>query len=237
MGSFSVHNSVFDWKRFIDNAIQTCNSQNIDNLILDIRENEGGQSMVGKYILERVINEPIKMQALEMSVRYLKIPERIKKHISTWDNFPYDFSNKYTHQKSGRYFLKSKYGVKAKTFRPKKNRFKGQVYLITDSSNSSATHLMAAYADNIPNITIVGQETGGNQQGTNGSFIFFLRLPNTKIVVDIPVIHQVVATANPPRDGGVIPDVIVKKTIEDLINGTDREIETITERIRTRTSQ
>ncbi len=226
--SFAVQRNEFDWKAIIDQAIEELNEKDIPNLIIDIRENEGGQGEVGEYILERIIKVPFTAPAMESSVRYLTIPDEYKKHISTWDQFPYDFTKKVDQNLGDRYTLKKKYSVGGKTYKPKKNGYKGEVFLITDASNSSATHLMAAFSKQIDGITLVGQETGGNQLGTNGSFIFFLRLPNTRIDVDIPVINMFV----PPlegkaKDGGIKPDVIVEKNYQNFIDGRDAEVEKI----------
>ncbi|MEM1326520.1 MAG: S41 family peptidase [Bacteroidota bacterium] len=227
--SFAVQRNEFDWKEIIDNAFDELNIKQVPNLIIDIRGNEGGQSEVGEYILERVVQAPITSPAMQSSVRYLTIPDAYQQHISTWAKFPYNFTKKVARQRAdGSYLLKSRYALPAKTYRPKRNGYKGKVYLLTDASNSSATHLMATYAKHMDNVTLVGQETGGNQLGTNGSFIFFLRLPNTGVEVDIPAIHMVV----PPlegqaRDGGIEPDVVVRRNWEDVISGTDSELERV----------
>lgn len=230
--SFAVQRNEFDWKAIIDDAFDQLNEQSIPNLIIDIRENEGGQGIVGEYILERVITKPLVAPAMRASVRYKEIPSEYKKYIGTWDKFPYSFTNKIAEEIDEKYILKQKYAIAGKTYKPRKDGFKGEVYLITDASNSSATHLMAAYAKKIENITLVGQTTGGNQLGTNGSYMFFLRLPNTRIEVDIPVINMYVPPiSGESRDGGIEPDVFVEKSLEDYALGQDTEIKKILELI------
>lgn len=226
--SFAVQRNEFNWKAIIDDAFEELNKKNIPNLIIDIRENEGGQGEVGEYILERVIRAPFTAPSMQTSVRYLTIPDEYKKYISTWDKFPYDFSKKVDQQEGDRYFLEKKYSVAGKTYKPRKDGYRGDVFLMIGSANSSATHLMAAYAKQMDEITLVGQETGGNQLGTNGSFIFFLRLPNTGIVVDIPVINLFVQPlSGEPKDGGIVPDISVKKNWKDFVLGKDTELEKI----------
>lgn len=225
--SFAVQRNEFDWKGYLDNVFQQLNQKSISNFIIDIRGNEGGQGIVGQYILERVIQKPFKVNAMKSSVRYLEIPNEFKKHINTWEKFPYNFNGKIESEKNGRYYLKQKYSLKETIMKPKKNGYKGKVYLITDASNSSATHLMAMYAKQMEDITILGQDTGGNQMGTNGSFMFFLRLPNTKVELDIPVINMYIPTGKKPIDGGVKPDIIIKKNVLDFSKGIDTELNTI----------
>jgi C-terminal processing protease CtpA/Prc len=232
--SFAVQRNEFDWKVYLDDVFKQLNKKSIANFIIDIRGNEGGQGIVGEYILERIIQKPFKVSAMQSSVRYLKIPSKFEKYMNTWDRFPYNFKGKIASEKKGRYFLKQKYSIAEKTVKPKRKGFKGKVYLITDASNSSATHLMAMYAKQIDNITLVGQETGGNQLGTNGSFMFFLRLPNTKVELDIPAINMVVSTNKKAIDGGVKPHITIKKNVQDYINNVDTELNTILNLIKTK---
>jgi len=173
----------------------------------------------------------MKAPAMQASVRYIEIPQSYQSYISTWDKFPYDFRKKYSSSINGKYRLKERYSIGSKIYKPVKGGFRGDVYLITDASNSSATHIMASYAKLLDHVTLVGQPTGGNQLGTNGSFIFFLRLPNTKVVIDIPVIHQYVPISDTPKDGGVQPDILIEPHPEDFINDIDREVMTIIEMI------
>jgi len=227
-GSFAIFDNQFDWKSMIDDAVKELNDNKTPNLIIDIRGNEGGLSEIGGYMLQKVLKEPITIPVTQSSVRYLAIPEQYQKYIGTWDKTPYDFSKKVSRKKGGRYPFKSNFASAGNTYKPQKNGYKGQVYLITDATNSSATHIMATYAQQMSNVTLVGQETGGNQLGINGSYMFFLNLPNTGIEVDIPVINSFI----PPiegeaRDGGIIPDIIVEKTWEDLVKGKDTELERI----------
>ena len=231
--SFAVQRNEFDWKEYLDKVFEQLNEKSISNFIIDIRGNEGGQGEVGQYILERVIDKPFKVNAMESSVRYLKIPLEFEKYIRTWDKFPYDFKGKIAKEENGRYFLKQKYSLAETILQPKKKGYKGKVYLMTDASNSSATHLMAMYAKQVENITLVGQETGGNMMGTNGSFMFFLRLPNSKVELDIPAINMLVPTDKIAIDGGVQPHIEIKKNAQDFINNIDTEMNTILNMIKT----
>ena len=69
---------------------------------------------------------------------------------------------------------------------------------------------------------LVGQPTGGNQRGINGGAFFFLRLPNSHLEADLPLIARVAETAMP--DAGLDPDVPVKRTVEGIASGRDEEM-------------
>ena len=61
----------------------------------------------------------------------------------------------------------------------------------------------------LPWFVLVGQPTGGNQRGITGGAFFFLRLPNSKIEVDVPLIGQYPATEQP--DGGLLDKLVKRK--------------------------
>jgi Peptidase family S41 len=60
---------------------------------------------------------------------------------------------------------------------PTPNHFKGSIYLMTDATNRSAAFILAdAFKRNKPGL-IVGEKTGGTQQGINGGELFFYIYP------------------------------------------------------------
>lgn len=50
--------------------------------------------------------------------------------------------------------------------------------------------------------------------------------PNSQIEIDIPLIGYFSATPQPDR--GLTPDILVEKTVEDLLNGVDTELKLVT---------
>ncbi len=230
--SFTIFSSEFDWKGFLDKAFEKVSTQHIGNLIIDIRANEGGDTEVAEYILAYIISKPMTIDIPPQTTRYRKIPENLKPYISTWDKKPYDWGKKLDYLGNGKYEMKRIFLSSSQTYKPKKNNFKGKVYLLTSAENSSATHIMATYAKKYQLATLVGQETGGNQKGLNGGYIFFLRLPNSRVELDIPVFGINILKDTPDtNDGGIQPDVAVEKNIEDLIYEKDTELQVVLDRI------
>jgi len=69
---------------------------------------------------------------------------------------------------------------------------------------------------------IVGQASGGNKQGINGGNYFFLYLPNSKVVIDVPVYFQ--APLVQQKDESVMLDIYVNREAADIGLGIDAEI-------------
>jgi hypothetical protein len=85
--------------------------------------------------------------------------------------------------------------------------FLGKVFVIVDSSNSSATFQFARLLKEKRLGKLVGGPTGGNLRGINGGAFFFLRLPKSEIEMDLPLIGTFPESARP--DAGLDPDIFV----------------------------
>jgi len=234
INSFAIEGKDFDWEDFLDDVFEQLNKENVSHFIIDIRDNEGGQLEVVEYLLTHMLQKPFDAPELKSSVRYEKIPESFEKHISTWTKIPYSFKGQYDSYENGRYQLKSKFGAKAKTYKPQKDGFRGKVYLMTSAQNSSATHQMATYASMMDEVTLVGSETGGNVQGLNAGFLFFLRLPHSRVEIDVPILNMKIPlgdSANPDR--GILPDIPLSNEPADILTGTDSVLQKLLEHIAT----
>ncbi len=233
MQSFASYNKDFDWKGFLANAFETLTDKKIQHLIIDIRDNEGGNDEIVQYLLERILQQAITMETPAPYTVYRKISEDLRPHISTWAKRPYDWGNKVEASDKGRFVLKKQYAKRQVKYTPKSNGFKGQSYLLTNAENSSATHILATYVKKYKLATIVGQETGGNQKGLNGNFYFFHRLPNTRVEIDIPIFGINILPDTPETpNSGIIPDIVVEKNSSDLIQGVDTEMNVVLDLIR-----
>ena len=63
-------------------------------------------------------------------------------------------------------------------------------------------------------------------QGINCRQIIFLQMPNTGIEIDISVYGTYYTTT---QSGGLVPDIMVKTTVEDIRNGIDPVINKLME--------
>lgn len=103
--------------------------------------------------------------------------------------------------------------------------FDGKIYLLVSAVNSSATFTLARIVKDNKLGTLVGQTAGGNQKGITGGEMFFLRLPNSKIEMDIPLIGYYPLAEQPNR--GIQPDVFVTPSVDDVTRGVDTEMDAV----------
>ena len=74
--------------------------------------------------------------------------------------------------------------------------------------------------------TFIGEESGAAYGGNNSGFEPAITLPNTKLVLRIPLVAYYLDISDKyPIRRGVIPDQTVQYTIEDMISGVDKELE------------
>ena len=108
---------------------------------------------------------------------------------------------------------------------PKKNCFSGKVYILINGLSFSATSEFCTVVKNNNRAIFIGEETGGTYCGnTSGDFIQ-TALPYSQFTVSIPTIKYTMFTTDKKNiDRGIIPDYIIKPTIEDLINKKDVQL-------------
>lgn len=70
---------------------------------------------------------------------------------------------------------------------------------------------------------LFGQQTGGNLRGINGSGFFFVRLPETGLEFDLPIVGDFPRAPQPDR--GLSPDVSIGTSQGDIASGRDRCLE------------
>ncbi|MFK7947555.1 MAG: S41 family peptidase [Saprospiraceae bacterium] len=223
-GTFVTWNMKnFDWKGFIADCFKTIERKNIENVIIDIRGNGGGSDEVYIELAKYMIQETTTIRLGKSISRYDVVRDNLRPYITTWSNDFYNISKKVKPIEND--FFQYKTPDIPLVMFPSRKRFKGNIYVICNAANSSATFNMATYCKRYNLATLVGQTTGGNQRGITGGRMFFLNLPNSKIELDIPLISAPVDYNIP--DEGIKPDVIVERSVNDIINGIDTEVETI----------
>ena len=222
-GTFAFWNSTFKPKDFVDSVFSDLLAkEKVTNLIIDIRNNEGGDN-TGNYILSYITKTPIGCDDPDRpSYRYVSIPDTLKPHLSTWDNSFKEDKNasKYKRNELGLYELKQ---TKPCAFiSPGKKTFNGKTVLLINAKNSSAGYEMARNYKSARLGEMVGETTGGSQQGINGGEFFFLTLPNSKFEIDLPLIYNY--HANKP-DSGIKPDHVIETTQRNISKNEDAQLD------------
>lgn len=221
LGTFVTDKLTIDWRQFLSNAFDEVKSKSITNLIIDIRGNEGGDDEVNRVLANHLASKPIKFPAFQQLLTYEKVSDELRPYLKTWDKGFYDRTGKLMNLDNGFYTWKK--NRSSMVIKQKKKAYDGKLYLLVNAANSSATFFLATALQQNKIATIIGSQTGGNRKGTNGGNLFFLRLPNSKIEIDVPLIGYYPLTEQP--DQGLTPDIIVERTLADIKSKKDVVLE------------
>lgn len=228
IGTFVTNKLTIDWKNFLNTAFNELAEKNIQNLIIDIRGNEGGDDEVNLVLGKKLAKKQIEFPAFKELLRYETVSEEFRPYLNTWDKSFYNRSGQLIKLGNGFYTWRKDRGNSI--IKQNSKAFQGNTYLLVDAANSSATFFLTAGLQQNKIATIVGSETGGNLKGTNGGQLFFFWLPNSKIEIDIPLIGYYPMSEQP--DKGINPDVEIPLTFSDILSNKDKVLEKTLELIK-----
>ena len=209
---------------FLDNSFKSISDNKIQNLIIDIRKNEGGNQGVEDKVMSYLIEKKYK------KYKYVEIPgfEYSFLSMTNYKNQPNilkkELSEEFELKSDGTYLLKA--GL-MEGLEPDKNNFSGNLYILINGLSFSGGSEFAALAKNYSKAKFIGEETGGGYYGnSSGNFLKFT-LPNTKLTGRIPLHKYVLETFDNsvPFGHGLFPDYKVQPTINEYLNGFDTELE------------
>ncbi len=228
LNSFSTNNDNFDFEGFFLKCTEEYTQKGGRNLIIDIRNAEGGNDDVGQKLIRHLLEKPITLRDEQVCWSYISIDTTLDGYVKNKDwagSKMYRKSEDFIQLASGQYREKTK--GNSFTLAPHEKHISGNVYLMTSPTNSSATYVFARTIKKNKLAMLVGQTTGGNQKGITASSLFFIELPHSKIEVDVPLVGVDYNVAKNRPDAGLMPDVSVKPFIEDVVSGIDTEMKAV----------
>lgn len=201
--------------RFLDSTFRQLQEKGAKGLIIDLRENGGGNSTYGEWLLNYFNTKPYQFAN---GVKW-KISAHFKAFLKTMPNYNEDNHSFYLNQPNGSTYVH----VNKTLTQPVPNSpfFTGKVaFLIGPGTFSSAN----MFADGITTFQLAktfGEETGEIPNDYGEMFNFML--PNTHIIARAPSKMFTRANANEKDFSAVRPDVAVSV---QKGNNTDKVLET-----------
>lgn len=229
------------YQQFLDSIFIDIKDKNIKNLIVDVRNNGGGQDpndlITYSYLTNRNFQENkeawISFKKIPLIKYYnIGIPKFIRPLVV--GKYNKQFQKEFPLEKDKK-FYQDENSDDHKTRTPNQNAFTGNVYLLTSPRIASAGSLFAAMLAGNENTTTIGEETMGGYYGHNGHTPLSYKLPNSKIVVTFSVVNleqDVPEKENQKYDRGIIPDYEVTQSFDDFMTNTDTQMNFTIESIR-----
>lgn len=198
---------------------------NVEHLILDLRNNSGGSTDVAIGLLQFLMEDSFTLFD-EVLRRSISVDDDMLQHLSSWDQSVLNVEPADYAERDNGFFSFIGEDITNAENQPHPNRFTGRLTALSSASNSSGSTVLLAHLQASGRATIVGEATGGSVAGPTAGVIAFLELPNSRIIVRIPVLLQNTGITPSEVGFGVIPDVVVPLTAEDYFSGVDTALET-----------
>lgn len=213
MPSWVMYNSKWDWQAWLSDRLASL--RGAKGLVVDLRENEGGNEC-GNVLLSRLAARDLRFEAYLQRVRYRRTPPDLDRYLDTWDDSFRSIGESAKDLGNGFYEL----GVEGTDIIPAAGpRLDLPVAALVGPTCSSATFSFARRAQESGLVRLFGTMSGGNLRGINGNGYFFVRLPASGLEFDLPIVGNF--PPGPRPDRGVLPDVFVQRTAEDIAHDRD----------------
>lgn len=211
-GNFSGDES--NYQSFIDSAFTIINQRQSKNLIIDLRNNQGGDDPFSDYLVAYLADQPFKWHSTFTLKTSAPLKAHTRQHNDTTATY---FQNILSHQDGEIYDY---------TFEPyppqaENKRFKGQVYVLVNRQSHSQSALTAAQIQDYQWGTIVGEETGDFPTLYASQFQYLL--PHTGIPVKVSKGYMVRVNGSEKQEG-VIPDIFIR---DHLLDENDEILEAL----------
>ena len=202
-GNFSGDEQKY--QQFIDSAFAVVNERESKNLIIDLRNNGGGDDSFSDYMVSYIADKPFKWN----SSFTLKTSQFLKDHVRQHYDTTQPFWQSVLSHENGEIY---DYEFDAYQPQPKEKRFNGQVYVLVNRQSHSQSTVTAAQIQDYGFGTIVGEETG--DYPSLYASVFRYELPLTKISVQVSK-GYIVRVNGSKEERGVMPDIFIKDHLLD----------------------
>ena len=224
-----------DTDDFFRRSFQELATSKVRNLIIDLRGNHGGVDWYNSDLISYLADRPFRFyRARTLSansyedLRYLTydlddflfpeqiaaLPADVREHpLQHWTLHQLVDLSLATDRAGGVQSPKTE------------DHFSGAVYVLVDHMSASSSAEVPAMLQHLGLATVVGEEPDGSYQGETAGIIPTLTLPNSKLVIHVPLLEYQNDVMPGIRIGrGVEPTFRVSETLEDSLAGTDTAI-------------
>ncbi|MCK0191510.1 S41 family peptidase [Arenibacter sp. F20364] len=219
--TFWPNGEKYNFEAFLKESFVEINDKNIENLILDLRGNEGGKDAFGSLLLSYLVNADFRY--------YDKLVVATNEKFSFVDHAQlpegYDeLKALITQTEDGEFRWEHNGNLTVQT--PQEHPFKGQVYVLIDGACFSVTSEFCAVASHLDRVSFIGEETGGGYYGNNSGAFAIVTLPNSKMKLGIPLMAYYTAVKDYEfTDRGIMPDHPIRNTIKEVLTPGDEVLD------------
>jgi hypothetical protein len=218
-GGRTLSSAGFSYPDFLAQSFRTLQERKTESLIIDVRDNSGGSDEFGQMLYAHLARGPFQYyDRLQMN--------KEKYEFVRWTGARYTGppSGSVRRDEKGRLVMTDHPNLGLK--QPREPVFGGRVFVLENGrSFSAAGEFMTAVYANKRGV-FIGEESGAGITGNTSGLMIALKLPNSGIVISIPMIGYYLAGEHGPHpERGILPDHEVIPTVEDILAGRDPVME------------
>lgn len=206
------------YQTFIDSSFAQILEQKASNLIIDLRNNAGGDDSFSDYMVSYFAGKPFKW----CSSFSLKTSSILKDFVRKSKDTTSAYAQSVLTHKDGEVYP---YDFEPYQPQAEQKRFTGKVYVLVNRQSYSQSTVAAAQIQDYKFGTIAGEETG--EYPSLYASIYQYTLPETGISVNVSKGYMVRVNGS-TEERGVIPDIFIK---DHLLDEKDEILEGILDRI------
>lgn len=194
---------------FFDDVFREIHLRNSKTLIIDVRNNPGGEDELGPKLLSFLLDEPFQyytsliLNGRDMSKLHYANPRTL-----TVVNADGTY-RKVDHANSDIKLLSQPH-------------FAGQVLALMNGGSFSTTSEFLSNLQSRKRAAFLGEEAAGGYYGNSSGSIVGYVLPETQVFLRVPMMTYYLAVEGGDPRRGVLPDYEVKPSIQDILSGKDR---------------
>jgi C-terminal processing protease CtpA/Prc len=218
-GPRTLSGSGLNYPDFLTQAFQTLLEKKTESLIIDVRDNGGGNDEYGLMLYAHLAPAPFYYyDRLQMNKEKSEFLPRTINPDTNRPLTPLRLDEK------GRWVRTDHPNLGLKP--PREPVFAGRVFILENGRSFSATgeFMTAVYANKRG--VFIGEESGAGITGNTSGIMIGVKLDHSGIVVSIPMVGYYMAGDHGPRpERGILPDHEVIPTVEDILAGRDPVME------------
>lgn len=176
---------------FIDSCFNQIALNNIENVVIDLRDNGGGDPYCAVHLLQYISDKPFSYYKKGTTTFYKDLEDEIT---------------------------------------PFKNRYSGKVFVLINSLCASTSGHLCSILKHHNIGELIGSETGATYS-CNANTIHF-ELKNTRIYASVATQTYQTAVTGFAKNRGIIPDYQISRSLSDILEGKDVELEKVMELVR-----
>lgn len=214
--------------QFLDSCFRLIKHKQVRHLIVDIRQNGGGDDPNDLVTFSYLAHQPFRENRTAFTL-FQKVPfpqYYVEEENGEITDLESELHHEFSHHQLGRYYQAASYNS---LWQPNPLAFRGKLYLLISPAVASAGSLFASLVASEGQAALIGQETMGGYYGHTGHRPVQYELPTSKIRLHFSIVdlQQAVTTRGGIAHGrGVLPTHSVGQSCESYLHLGDAEMKT-----------